>query len=314
MKPELVDRIAVALSGRDPDPIPGVTRRTTCIGAGGPGIARPCPRRLRQLAGEHPDPDRRSGRRRRPRRVGGGGLGGARRGGRGARRRGGVPARQDLRRRADPARHRRAAAARPRGLAARPHGQPGPACPRLRPDAAAALAGRHAARLGQRGGPHRARRPPAHHRDQGRRGGGRRCPGGRRTPRGGPGGGRRVPLGLGDATRSPASGWSWPTACARRWARCSVGSGTATPSTRVAGRSYITSEMSDDPWISSHLELRGEDGEILSGYGWIFPLGNGEVNIGVGTLATSKRPAERGDQAADAALRRRAPRGLPAVR
>jgi geranylgeranyl reductase family protein len=59
----------------------------------------------------------------------------------------------------------------------------------------------------------------------------------------------------------------------------------------VAGRSYIASGMSDDPWISSHLELRGEDGEILSGYGWIFPLGTGEVNIGVGTLATSKRPA-----------------------
>jgi geranylgeranyl reductase family protein len=60
----------------------------------------------------------------------------------------------------------------------------------------------------------------------------------------------------------------------------------------VAGRSYISSGMSDDPWISSHLELRGEGGEILSGYGWIFPLGTGEVNIGVGTLATSKRPAE----------------------
>ena len=59
----------------------------------------------------------------------------------------------------------------------------------------------------------------------------------------------------------------------------------------VAGRSYVTSAMSDDPWISSHLELRGEDGEILSGYGWIFPLGTGEVNIGVGSLATSKRPA-----------------------
>ena len=59
----------------------------------------------------------------------------------------------------------------------------------------------------------------------------------------------------------------------------------------VAGRAYISSEMSDDPWISSHLELRGEDGAILSGYGWIFPLGTGEVNIGVGTLATAKRPA-----------------------
>ncbi|HWM72932.1 MAG TPA: geranylgeranyl reductase family protein [Nocardioides sp.] len=59
----------------------------------------------------------------------------------------------------------------------------------------------------------------------------------------------------------------------------------------VAGRAYVASEMSDDPWISSHLELRGEDGAILSGYGWIFPLGTGEVNIGVGSLATSKRPA-----------------------
>lgn len=59
----------------------------------------------------------------------------------------------------------------------------------------------------------------------------------------------------------------------------------------VAGRSYVESAMSDDPWISSHLELRGEDGELLSGYGWIFPLGTGEVNLGVGTLATLKRPA-----------------------
>ena len=31
---------------------------------------------------------------------------------------------------------------------------------------------------------------------------------------------------------------------------------------------------------------------MLTGYGWIFPLGNGEVNVGVGTLATSKRPAD----------------------
>lgn len=60
----------------------------------------------------------------------------------------------------------------------------------------------------------------------------------------------------------------------------------------VAARAYITSERSDDPWISSHLELRGADNEVLSGYGWIFPLGTGEVNIGVGTLATNKRPAD----------------------
>jgi len=60
----------------------------------------------------------------------------------------------------------------------------------------------------------------------------------------------------------------------------------------VAGRSYVASQMSDDPWISSHLELRNQAGEVLSGYGWIFPLGTGEVNLGVGTLATAKRPAD----------------------
>ena len=60
----------------------------------------------------------------------------------------------------------------------------------------------------------------------------------------------------------------------------------------VAGRSYVKSGRSDDPWISSHLELRGEDGELLPGYGWIFPLADGEVNLGVGALATAKRPAD----------------------
>lgn len=60
----------------------------------------------------------------------------------------------------------------------------------------------------------------------------------------------------------------------------------------VAGRSYVDSQMSDDPWISSHLELRDETGELVPGYGWIFPLGDGTVNLGAGTLATSRRPAE----------------------
>jgi geranylgeranyl reductase family protein len=59
----------------------------------------------------------------------------------------------------------------------------------------------------------------------------------------------------------------------------------------VAARGYVNSARSDDPWISSHLELRGTDGELLSGYGWVFPLSGGQVNIGVGTLATASRPA-----------------------
>lgn len=60
----------------------------------------------------------------------------------------------------------------------------------------------------------------------------------------------------------------------------------------MAARGYIKSGRSDDEWISSHLELRDGDDRILSGYGWIFPLGDGEVNIGVGTLATAERPAD----------------------
>lgn len=64
----------------------------------------------------------------------------------------------------------------------------------------------------------------------------------------------------------------------------------------VAIRGYVASPRADEPWITSHLELRSPAGDVLPGYGWIFPLGNGEVNIGVGALATTKRPA-------DAALR-----------
>jgi menaquinone-9 beta-reductase len=64
----------------------------------------------------------------------------------------------------------------------------------------------------------------------------------------------------------------------------------------IAIRGYIASPRSSEPWITSHLELRSPEGKVLPGYGWIFPLGNGEVNIGVGALATAKRPA-------DAALR-----------
>ncbi len=59
----------------------------------------------------------------------------------------------------------------------------------------------------------------------------------------------------------------------------------------VAARGYLASPRADEPWISSDLELRSTDGTVLPGYGWIFPLGNGEVNIGVGALATVKRPA-----------------------
>jgi geranylgeranyl reductase family protein len=60
----------------------------------------------------------------------------------------------------------------------------------------------------------------------------------------------------------------------------------------VAIRGYVSSPRADEPWLTSHLELRSPEGDVLPGYGWIFPLGNGEVNIGVGALATAKRPAD----------------------
>src|SRR6202008_2621337 len=61
----------------------------------------------------------------------------------------------------------------------------------------------------------------------------------------------------------------------------------------VPPRGYLRTPRSDDPWLTSHLELRSPDGAVLPGYGWIFPLGNGEVNSGGGALSTSKRRADR---------------------
>jgi geranylgeranyl reductase family protein len=57
----------------------------------------------------------------------------------------------------------------------------------------------------------------------------------------------------------------------------------------MAIRSYWASPRSSEPWLESHFALSGEDGRPLPGYGWIFPLGDGRVNVGVGLLTTSGR-------------------------
>ena len=54
----------------------------------------------------------------------------------------------------------------------------------------------------------------------------------------------------------------------------------------MAVRGYFTSPMHDDPWIESHLDIRDKSGNHLPGYGWIFPVGDGTVNVGVGLLST----------------------------
>ena len=60
----------------------------------------------------------------------------------------------------------------------------------------------------------------------------------------------------------------------------------------IAARSYCESPFSDEPWMHSHVELRDEDGVVQPGYGWIFPIGDGSVNLGCGALSTNKRPAK----------------------
>ena len=60
----------------------------------------------------------------------------------------------------------------------------------------------------------------------------------------------------------------------------------------IAARSYCTSPRADEPWMHSHVELRDGAGQIQPGYGWIFPLGDGTVNLGCGALSTDARPAK----------------------
>lgn len=54
----------------------------------------------------------------------------------------------------------------------------------------------------------------------------------------------------------------------------------------MALRGYYASDRHDEPWIDSHLDIRDPHGAVVPGYGWIFPLGDGRVNVGVGLLST----------------------------
>jgi len=54
----------------------------------------------------------------------------------------------------------------------------------------------------------------------------------------------------------------------------------------MALRGYFRSPRHDEPWIESHLDLRDRNGANLPGYGWLFPVGDGTVNVGVGLLST----------------------------
>ncbi|HUB69168.1 MAG TPA: geranylgeranyl reductase family protein [Acidimicrobiales bacterium] len=54
----------------------------------------------------------------------------------------------------------------------------------------------------------------------------------------------------------------------------------------MALRGYWASPRHAEPWIDSWLDLEDETGKNMPGYGWVFPLGDGRVNVGVGILST----------------------------
>jgi len=58
----------------------------------------------------------------------------------------------------------------------------------------------------------------------------------------------------------------------------------------VAVRTYFTTPRHQDPWMESHLELwDGPPGRsnLMPGYGWIFALGDGTANVGLGSVSST---------------------------
>lgn len=56
----------------------------------------------------------------------------------------------------------------------------------------------------------------------------------------------------------------------------------------TAIRTYWHSPRHADPWIESALDVKDRNGDSMPGYGWIFPVGDGTINVGVGLLSTFK--------------------------
>ena len=56
----------------------------------------------------------------------------------------------------------------------------------------------------------------------------------------------------------------------------------------VAVRRYFESPRHDDDMLESWLELRSDDGSLLPGYGWVFGVGDGTSNVGLGVLNTTQ--------------------------
>ena len=129
---------------------------------------------------------------------------------------------------------------------------------------------------------------------------------------------RRLDAALIDAAGAAGAELSWGTealpvtdggrvtgveAGGERWSAGLVVAATGAPgtvarmlgATRVAGepygiaiRSYVESPRHADRHIEACLTMRDTHGNSVPGYGWMFPAGDGTVNIGVGALSTMK--------------------------
>ncbi|MFC8302935.1 geranylgeranyl reductase family protein [Specibacter sp. NPDC057265] len=56
----------------------------------------------------------------------------------------------------------------------------------------------------------------------------------------------------------------------------------------VAYRTYFTSPRHTEDWMEGWLELSSPSGKTLPGYGWVFGVGDGTANVGLGILNSSK--------------------------
>lgn len=63
----------------------------------------------------------------------------------------------------------------------------------------------------------------------------------------------------------------------------------------VAVRAYYETPRHAEEWMEGHVEIwSGERGnsDMLPGYGWVFPLGDGTANVGLGTLNPTGAPSK----------------------
>ena len=56
----------------------------------------------------------------------------------------------------------------------------------------------------------------------------------------------------------------------------------------LAVRGYWESPNSTDGFIESQLDIRDREGRAMPGYGWVFPMGDGTINVGAGLVSTFK--------------------------